>query len=131
MEKGFDSQTSLYRLMLQNGDAKDKDDELGCALRRGDEIGVLYYLMNDQVALADTAGWLPNDLPGAFELGAGISTQAMALIRKRLAQVEKGEVCLNSEGDEKWFDRNAAIKIYALDNSPLLRIFMHPGEVTP
>jgi ATP-dependent helicase/nuclease subunit B len=131
MEKGYDSQTSLYRLMLQTGDAMDKDDELGRALRRGDEIGVLYYLMNDQVALSDTAGWLPGDVPGAFELGAGISTEAMALIRQRISQVRNGHISLNTEGDEKWFDRNAGIRIYALDNSPLLRMFMHPGDTTP
>lgn len=131
MEKGYDSQASLYRLMLQTGDAKNRDDELGQALRRGDDIGVLYYLMNDQVALSDTAGWLAGEISGAFELGAGISTAAMTLIRERLKQVKNGEVRLNAEGDEKWFDRNADITIYALDNSPLLRMFMHPGEVMP
>lgn len=131
MEKGYDSQTSLYRLMLQTGDAKNRDDEMGKALQRGDEIGVLYYLMNDQVAITDTAGWLAGDLSGAFELGAGISTAAMALIRERLKQIKQGEVRLNAEGDEKWFDRNAGITIYALDNSPLLRMFMHPGERMP
>jgi RecB family exonuclease len=131
MEKGYDSQASLYRLMLQTGDAKNRYDGLGQALQRGDEIGVLYYLMNDQVALSDTAGWLAGDIPGAYELGAGVSTAAMTLIHERLRQVKHGEVRLNVEGDEKWFDKNAGIKIYALDNSPLLRMFMHPGEVLP
>jgi hypothetical protein len=55
----------------------------------------------------------------------------MTLIHERLRQVKHGEVRLNVEGDEKWFDKNAGIKIYALDNSPLLRMFMHPGEVLP
>jgi hypothetical protein len=87
--------------------------------------------MNDQVALSDTAGWLAGDIPGAYELGAGVSTAAMTLIHERLRQVKHGEVRLNVEGDEKWFDKNAGIKIYALDNSPLLRMFMHPGEVLP
>jgi len=92
---------------------------------------VLYYLMNDQVALTDTAGWLKGDLPGAFELGAGISTAAMALIRERIGQIRRGEVRLNGQGDEEWYQKNAGITIYALDNSPLLRLFMHPREAQP
>lgn len=131
MEKGFDSQASLYRLMLQTGDAAGREDDLGSALRRGDEIGVLYYLMNDQTVLCDTSGWIAADLPGAYELGEGISGNAMALIRKRLVQVKRGEILLNRQGDEDWFDKNAGITLYALDNSPLLRLFMIPGEVLP
>ena len=131
MEQGYDSQASLYRLMLQTGEAQNRDDELGRALRQGHEIGILYYLMNDQVALTDTAGWLKGDLPGAFELGAGISTAAMALIRERIGQIRRGEVRLNGQGDEEWYQKNAGITIYALDNSPLLRLFMHPREAQP
>ena len=129
MEKGFDSQASLYRVMLKTGDAGDKDNELGKVLKKGSDIGVLYYLMNDQVVLADTNGWIGTDLPGAYELGADISDNAMDLIRTRLKEVRKGKVRLNSEGDEDWFNRNAGITPYALENSPLIRLFMHPGEV--
>ncbi|WP_429885650.1 PD-(D/E)XK nuclease family protein [Geoalkalibacter halelectricus] len=131
MEKGFDSQASLYRLMLQTGDAVGREDELGCALRRGAEIGVLYYLMNDQTVLCDTSGWIAADLPGAYELGEAISGNAMALIRERLLQLKRGEILLNRQGDEAWFEKNAGITLYALDRSPLLRLFMLPGEVLP
>ncbi len=129
MTKGYDSQATLYRIMLQTGEAHKTEDELARAFEQGAQIGVLYYLMNDQVVLADTAGWLPQDLAGADELGDGISTKAMTLIRERLAQIRRGEVRLNHEDDERWYDKEAGMAIYALDNSPLLRLFMHRGEV--
>ncbi|MGE4344147.1 MAG: PD-(D/E)XK nuclease family protein [Geoalkalibacter sp.] len=129
MTKGYDSQATLYRIMLQTGEAHKTEDDLARAFEQGAQIGVLYYLMNDQVVLADTAGWLPQDLAGADELGDGISTRAMTLIRERLAQIRRGEVRLNHEDDERWYDKEAGMAIYALDNSPLLRLFMHRGEV--
>lgn len=129
MNKGYDSQASLYRLMLETGGPFEASAELVRALEQSKQIGVLYYLMNDQVALADTSGWLPQELAGAYELGDGISLKAMAQIRERLAQVRRGEVLLNHEEDESWYDKHAGMKIYALDNSPLLRLFMHRGEV--
>ena len=96
-------------------------------LKQATEIGVLYYLMNDQVALTDTDGWLSADLQGVEELAGDVSSEALKLIRQRLVEVKKGVVCLNTEDDEKWFDKNAGIsKLYALDNSPLLRLYMHP-----
>ena len=130
MTKGYDSQATLYRIMLQTGEAHKTEADLARALEQGSQIGVLYYLMNDQVALADTCGWLPQDLAGADELGDGISRKAMTLIRERLAQVRRGEVQLNHEDDERWYDKQAGVAIYALDNSPLLRLFMHRAEVT-
>jgi ATP-dependent helicase/nuclease subunit B len=128
MQAAFDSQASLYRIMLETGGVSSKmSPEAQETLKQATEIGVLYYLMNDQVALADTDGWLSADLEGVEELAGDVSSEALKLIRQRLVEVKNGVVCLNAEDDEKWFDKNAGIsKLYALDNSPLLRLFMHP-----
>ncbi len=129
MEKGYDSQASLYRIMLQTGEGKFRSSDGTTVTIDGDrEIGALYYLMNDQVALADTAGWIADSLRDFEELGADVSANALPLIRDRLIQVKQGRIMLNNEGDEKWYDKNAGVALYALDNSPLIRMFMHKDQ---
>jgi hypothetical protein len=129
MQAAFDSQASLYRIMLETGGVSShKSEDVDREVKQAKEIGVLYYLLNDQVALTDTDGWLDAGLDGVEELAGDVSSQALKLIRQRLAEVQKGKVCLNNEDDEKWFDKNAGLKLYALDNGPLMRLFMHPSE---
>ncbi len=129
MTKGFDSQASLYRLMLQTGSASFKIEDGGTVdFDEEREIGVLYYLMNDQVSLTDTDRLISPGLSDVEELGADVAAMALPRIRDRLAQVARGEVRLNRESDEKWFEKNAGIKLYALDSSPLIRMFMLPEE---
>jgi ATP-dependent helicase/nuclease subunit B len=56
MEKGYDSQANLYRTMLQTGGLKnDIEGPSAERLRRASAIGTVYYMMNDQTGLADTA----------------------------------------------------------------------------
>ena len=129
MKKGFDSQASLYRIMLQTGEAKFRSsDGETVTVEKDREIGALYYLMNDQVVLADSDHWLAEGLRDFEELGADISSNALPLIKERLSQVKKGRVLLNSEVDEEWFDKEAGMPLYALDNSPLIRMFMHRDQ---
>lgn len=129
MRAGYDSQASLYRIMLETGGASNRrGEDLSRALEGATEIGVLYYLMNDQTALADSAGWVGQKVAGVEELGAGISTAAMALTRQRLVQVRRGEVQLNRAGEKEWYDKHAGISLFALEASPLIRLFMHPAE---
>jgi hypothetical protein len=52
----------------------------------------------------------------------------MALIRRRLAEIRTGEVRLNREGDAEFFEKEAGIKPYALENSPLIGLFSVPGD---
>lgn len=129
MKKGFDSQASLYRIMLQTGEAKfrSSDGEM-VTVEKDREIGALYYLMNDQVALADSDHWLTEGLRDFEELGADISSNALPLIKERLSQVKKGHILLNNEVDEKWFEKEAGMPLYALENSPLIRMFMHRDQ---
>lgn len=126
MGKGYDSQAHLYRLMLQTGGAAEENQCLSDTISSSEQIGVMYYMLNDQTVVADTNGWSGGKLGGFHELGIGISTNAMVLIKERIAQLEKGIVTLNSEGDEEWFDKTAGTKPYALDGSPLIRLFMKP-----
>ena len=59
-------------------------------------------------------------------LANDISSDAMRHLDRRLDQIRKGKVRLNTAEDEKWWNDNAALPIYALNDSPLLRLFMHP-----
>jgi RecB family exonuclease len=129
MSKGYDSQASLYRIMLKTGEASFRtEDGSKVSVDQDREIGALYYLMNDQVALADTDHWLENSLSDIDELGADVAAIALPLIRERLVQVAKGKIMLNRASDEKWFEKNAGMPLYALDNSPLIRMHMLPAE---
>ena len=121
MKKGFDLQAHLYRLMIQTGGLPGVETI-------PEDIGIVYYLLNDTTALTNCPVDADGTAPGWEELTSDISSQAMKHLDQRLAQVRKGLVRLNTTEDEKWWDKNASVPIYALDNSPLLRIFMHEGE---
>lgn len=124
MGKGYDSQAHLYRLMLETGGVAEENPEMDAVIGSSTQIGVMYYMLNDQIVVADTSGWSCGELGGFHELGNGISTNAMDLIKERIAQLEDGIVVMNSSDDEIWFDKTAGTKPYALDNSPLIRLFM-------
>lgn len=124
MNKGYDIQAHLYRVMLQTGGIAEENQMLESDINQCKQIGVMYYMLNDQVALADTSNWSGGKLGGFHELGEEISVNAMDLIKERICQLEQGIVALNSVEDEKWFEKNARMKPYALDNSPLIRLFM-------
>jgi hypothetical protein len=68
--------------------------------------------------------------PGLEIISTDISSQAMKHLDRRLDEIRTGRVRLNTTEDESWWDKNTSIPIYALDNSPLLRLFMHAKEVT-
>ena len=129
MEKGYDSQASLYRAMLASGGLKDDTDQTPrariCAAAR---TGIVYYMLNDQVSLSDST--LPGSaaVPGWQTLENDVASQAMALIRQRLGQVRAGEVRLNRDSDAKFFEKEAGITPYALQNSPLIGLFTVAGE---
>lgn len=127
MEKGYDSQVSLYRTMLETGGPRDDEDgSIAAKLNKAESIGVAYFTLNDGKLLADTL------LPGAEQLAGWIafpdpvSANAMALLRQRFAEVAAGVVVLNAVDDEQAFEKGMGIKPYAFDNSPLVRLFMRP-----
>lgn len=128
MEKGYDSQANLYRTMLQTGGLKDgSGPALSERLRRAHSIGIVYYMMNDQTGLADTPLPGAGEIPNWRTLDSDVSGAAMALIRQRLDEVRAGLVTLNREGDAEFFEKQAGIKPYALENSPLVGLFTVRG----
>ena len=128
MMKGYDSQASLYRTMLQTGGSKDAgNDALRRRLSESDSIGVVYYMLNDQTALSDTALATSGSIPRWDVPGSDISSNAISLISTRLDEVAKGLIRLNCEEDEKFFEQTAGMKPYALGNSPMVGLFMGPG----
>ena len=124
MKKGYDSQANLYRIMMTTGGAVDGGNELVKALKEVEDIGVMYYLLNDQTAISDSSDWTKGDIAGLHEMGAGTSDNAMAMIRERIRELEVGQVVLNTVDDEEWYKKKAGITPYAFDKSPLIRMFM-------
>jgi len=129
MRLGYDSQASLYRTMLQTGGTKDpENEELLARLKTAKLTGIVYYMLNDQTALSDSALVESGGIPHWETLEGDIAGQAIALIEKRLREIREGLLCLNREGDAQYFDKQAGIKPYALANSPLIALFSMPGE---
>jgi hypothetical protein len=129
MEEGYDLQTSLYRQMLRFGKVADGGGEaLARALKEAREIGVLYYMMDDQRALTDTSGWIPSSVSGVQELGSEISVNGEVLVRERIRALRSGKIPLNREDDAETFEK-VGVKTYALEDSPLIMRFAHPAPV--
>ena len=124
MQKGYDSQANLYRTMLQTGGPKSEDNvPLLDRLRAGDSTGIVYFMTNDQTSLSDVLVVESGAIPGWEVLEGDVAHLAMGLIRERLQEVSAGQLYLNREGDAQFFDRQAGVKPYALDNSALIPLF--------
>ena len=123
MRKGFDLQAHLYRTMIRTGGFPGFEFS-------ADDIGIVYYLLNDTTALADGPIASDGSVPGWEVLDSDISGQAMQHLDQRLAQIRKGIVRLNSAEDEDWWLDNASLPVYALDDSPLLRLFMRGKDAS-
>jgi len=129
MQKGYDSQANLYRTMLQTGGPKSEDNAaLLVRLRAGDTTGIVYFMTNDQTSLSDALVVESGAIPGWEVLEGDVAHLAMGLIRERLREVGAGQLYLNREGDAQFFDKQAGVKPYALDNSALIPLFTVPGE---
>jgi len=113
--------------MLRFGKVADGGVEaLSRALKEGGEIGVLYYMMDDQRALTDTSGWIPRSVSGVQELGSEISRNGEVLVRERIRALRSGIIPLNRENDAETFEK-IGVKTYALEDSPLVMRFAHPA----
>ena len=130
MKNGYDSQANLYRTMLQTGGLKRGDNTaLLKKLRTANATGIVYFMTNDQTFLTDVSDEGKSGvIPGWEVLKNDVSQRAMELINKRLQEVRKGRLDLNREGDGKFFDKQAGVKPYALDNSALISLFTISGE---
>ena len=126
MDLAYDSQATLYRMMIETGGAKDeKDIQLVETLRTAREIGVLYFMMNDRISLTDQAAWFTNAAPGISAVGPDVSSNALREVERRLRLLGKGKVALNRTSDERRMEKEMGLTAkYALDTSPLIRMFM-------
>jgi len=130
MQKGYDSQASLYRAMLQSGGPKSPDDPaLVARLKSAATRGVVYYMLNDQVALTDTALPEATTIPGWRSFEGDIAALALGLISQYIGEVRAGQLRLNRGGDADFFRQQAGLTPYALENSPLITLFSVPAEV--
>jgi len=129
MQKGYDSQASLYRTMLLTGGPKDKDSaDLRNHLITVAQTGIVYFMLNDQTVLSDSVLIESGGIPSWEVMEGDIASHAIELIKKRLREVKAGQLCLNREGDVVFFDKQAGVKPYALEDSPLIPLFTLPGE---
>jgi len=128
MQKGYDSQASLYRAMLQTG-APGSGSHAAFAepFRSGGSIGIVYFMTNDQTSLSDAPVVESGAIPGWEVVGNDVSRMAEELIGKRLEEVGEGRLYLNREGDREFFGKRAGIEPYALDSSALIALFTIPG----
>ncbi len=124
MQQGYDSQVTLYRTMLETGGPRDAGQAvLAERLAQSDETGILYCMLNDQSYLSDEGPPNGASVPGWNAIRGDVSENAMEIIRRDLAALSRGEVRLNRVGDATRFDKQAGMKPYAIENSPLIDLF--------
>ena len=103
---------------------------LAARLRGAQQTGVVYYLLNDQVALSDTVLAGAAAVPGWRVVEGDIAGESLARIGQRIAEVRSGKLALNRAGDQEFFEKKAGLTPYALQKSPLIGLFSLPDEET-
>lgn len=122
MEKGYESQVSLYRAMLQSGGLENREGDT-LVEPGGGPPGIAYFMLNDQIVLSDMP--LPAGTASTAwqTLGNDVAGEAMALIRRRLDGIRAGRVRLNRTEDRGMFEKEAGLSPFALEISPLIGLF--------
>jgi hypothetical protein len=129
MAAGYDSQAYLYIAMLNSkGELSEENPQLFKHLKTSSKPGIVYYMLNDQTALADYSSESTKNLPGWEFVADDVSSSAVSLIRERLKEIESGMIELNRNGDADFYEKKTGIKPYALADSPLISIFMLEDE---
>ena len=124
MEAGWDLQLHLYRAMLMQ--PQEGTSERLIALLDGATPGVAYHLMNDGGVLQNGLSFDPPS--EHFEsLANDISSEAVAHLAERLADVRAGVIRMNGTADEDFYKKTAKITPYALAASPLIAAFSVPS----
>ena len=126
MERGFESQASLYRTMaLDRGieSGRTANADLAARLAKATDIGIVYFTMRDAVCLSDSGPPGGQRVAGWHAVVGSVAEHAIEEIRKRLEQVRKGEVQMNGRRDREWIKREWGVAPFALDLSPLVELF--------
>jgi ATP-dependent helicase/nuclease subunit B len=119
MELGFDCQVSLYEKMIN-----DNPDKLGVE-SSSESPGIIYYTLNDQRVITDDRTGLPNTVPGLIVISNDVSVNALNEIRDQIKKLKRGIVEMNHEGDAVSFAKEKALPGFALEATPLIKMFAH------
>lgn len=137
MERGYESQASLYREMALNGDIQSRRTagpgpmvEASLAKRplSTAKVGIVYFTMRDEVCLSDSEPPGTNRVIGWHAVEGDVAAEAISKIRHRLEQARKGEIEMNSQGDREAFKKDWGVTAFALDLSPLVELFAAEAE---
>ena len=117
MEKGWDLQVALYRMMIE-----DAGNEETRRIAEGDEnVDIAYHLLRDGVTLA--AGRARESEEQLERVGSDISGEALKRLGRTLSELEKGMIRLNGCDDALEFEKESGFKPYALVEDSLAMAF--------
>lgn len=116
MEKGWDLQVALYRLMIEGAG----NEETRRIADGGEDVDIAYHLLRDGVTLADGQTAASGELE---RVGADISGKALERLQRTLSELEKGMIRLNGRDDARDFEKESGFKPYALVEDPLAMVF--------
>jgi len=125
LNKGYDLQVDLYRRMDVRVSEKSSEGILCIAETLTAWNGlpaVAYHTLNDGAVLINGANGIDDDHVEVIE--GDIAQNAITLVKTRFEALKVGRIDLNTTADAKYFQREAALGTYALDDSPLVSAFM-------
>lgn len=132
MERGYESQASLYREMARNGGIQARREyqpgqSVGASLASPAaspaNIGIVYFTMRDEVCLSDSEPPGPHRVTGWHAIEGDVAEGAISKIRHHLEQARNGEIEMNCRGDREAFKKEWGVTAFALDLSPLVELF--------
>lgn len=129
LNKGYDLQVDLYRRMNVRVSEKSSEGVIRIAETLTAWKGlpaVAYHTLNDGAVLINGAQGIDDDHVEVIE--GDIAQNAIALVKTRFEALKTGRIDLNTTADAKYFQREAALGTYALDDSPLVSAFMRDDD---
>ena len=107
MEKGWDLQVALYRLMIEDAG----NEETRRIAEGGEDVDIAYHLLRDGVTLATGRATDSGELE---RVGSDISGEALKRLGRTLSELEKGIIRLNGRNDALEYEKESGFKPYAL-----------------
>ncbi len=129
LNKGYDLQVDLYRRMDVRVSEKSSEGVIRIAetLTAWDGLpAVAYHTLNDGAVLINGAKAIDDDHVEVIE--GDIAQNAITLVKTRFEALRAGRIDLNTTADAKYFQKEAALGTYALDESPLITAFMRDDD---
>ena len=129
LNKGYDLQVDLYRRMDVRVSEKSSEGVLRIAETLTAWNGlpaVAYHTLNDGAVLINGAKGIDDDHVEVIE--GDIAKNAITLVKTRFESLKVGRIDLNTTADAKYFQKEAALGTYALDDSPLVSAFMRDDD---